>query len=207
MLRTTNPKGAKLTEKKVILVMGKRGSGKTYLVNKLVAAERRLIIWDRMSEYKNGVVFTAEHKMDFAEFFCEVYRKNFRLIYRPLHPKEEITWIAELVYALGNVTFVVEEIDSICTAYKLDETFEAIINRGRHKAITLIGVTPAPFGIHRDLTRQAKEVYVFNTNEPRDLQYLRDLLGTQMEQKVMLLQQYEYALWRDGQPDVEVRKG
>lgn len=193
-------------EKKVILVMGKRGSGKTYLVNNLIADERRLVIWDRMSEYSAGIVFEAEEKVKFQEFFYAVYRKSFRIVYRPLHPMQEIGWISELVYVLGDVCFVVEEIDSICTPYKLDEIFEGIINRGRHKNITLIGVTHAPFGIHRDLTRQAKEVYVFNTNEPRDLAYLRDLLGSDMEKKVSLLDKYEYALWKDDKDEIEIGK-
>jgi len=193
-------------EQKIILVMGKRGSGKSYLVNKLIAAERRLLVWDRMSEYTQGIVFTPEEKSQFREFFYEVYRKSFRIIYRPLHPTQEIGWISELVYVLGNVTFVVEEVDSICTSYQLHETMEGIINRGRHKNITLIGVSHAPFGIHRDLTRQAKEVYVFNTNEPRDLAYLRNLLGVEMENKVNNLAKYEYALWRDDQDEIEIGK-
>lgn len=195
-----------MIEKKVILVMGKRGSGKTYLVERLIRKERRLFIWDRMSEYRQGVVFTAEEKEDFQKFFAKVYRKQFRIIYRPLHPVPEMAWISDLVYALGNLTFVVEEIDSICTSYVLDERFEAIVNRGRHRNIKLIGVTPAPFGIHRDLTRQAKEIYVFNTKEPRDIQYLKALLGQEVEGKLSALEQYQYVKWEDGKDELQIGK-
>ena len=80
----------------------------------------------------------------------------------------------------------------------MPEKFRHIIQRGRHKNITLIGVTPAPFGINRDLTRQAKEVYIFNTNEPRDIQYLKDLLGNEIEQKISELKQFEFVKWTDG---------
>lgn len=198
-----------ITEKKVKLIFGKRGSGKSYLAKKLIAAEQRLFIWDRMGEYDQGVVFTAEEKPMFQEFFQHVYRGKFRIIYRPLHPKEEIIWISDLVYTLGDVTFLVEEIDSICTPWIIEESFEAILNRGRHKDITLIGVTPAPFGIHRDLTRQAKEIYIFSTNEPRDREYLRNLLGSEIEEKLNGLGLYEYVLWQDlpaGQNQITVGK-
>jgi hypothetical protein len=198
-----------MTEKKVKLIFGKRGSGKSYLANKLIAAEKRLFIWDRMGEYNQGIVFTAEEKPVFQKFFQHVYRKDFRIIYRPLHPKEEIIWISDLVYTLGNVTFLVEEIDSICTPWIIEENFEAILNRGRHKNITMIGVTPAPFGIHRDLTRQAKEIYVFSTNEPRDREYLKNLLGSEIEDKLNGLGLYEYVLWQDvpaGQNQISVGK-
>lgn len=185
-------------EKKIILVIGKRGSGKSYLVKKMIAAESRLFVFDLMSEYKEGVVFGVENMRELAWFWRYFYKRNFRIIYRPIKPKTEIIKIAELVYALGDMCFVVEEIDSICTPWELPDPFAMIVQRGRHKNIKLIGVTPAPFGINRDLTRQAKEIYIFNTNEPRDIQYLSQLLGSEIAEKIPQLGQYSYLKWSDG---------
>lgn len=194
------------TEKKVTIVIGKRGSGKSYLVKKMIADHRRLLVYDIMSEYTGGIVFGPETIREFAAFWRHVYKKDFRFIYRPVQPKQEIDYLARLVFALGNLTFVVEEIDSICTAYDLPETFSRIIARGRHRNITLIGVTPAPFGIHRDLTRQAKEIYVFSTNEPRDRIYLRNLLGQEIDSKLDALEQYQFIKWEDGKDQLEIGK-
>lgn len=194
------------TEKKVILIIGKRGSGKSYLTKKMIADHNRLLIYDIMSEYTDCLVFGTETMTEFRQFWGHIYKKDFRFTYRPIEPKKEITYLARLVFALGNMTFVVEEIDSICTAYDLPETFSRIIARGRHRNITLIGVTPAPFGIHRDLTRQAKEIYVFNTKEPRDRDYLRSLLGQEIEAKLDALGQYEYVKWEDGKEGLEIGK-
>lgn len=185
-------------EKKVKLIIGKRGSGKSYLVKKMIAAERRLFVWDLMSEYNQGVLFGPENLREVAWFWRRFYYRDFRMIYRPIKPKTEIIPIAELVFELGDMTFVVEEIDSICTSYDLPEQFSAIIQRGRHKNIQLIGLTPAPYGINRDLTRQAKEVYVFNTNEPRDIDYLKNLLGSEIEPMIAGLDQYQFVKWTDG---------
>lgn len=193
-------------EKKVIIIIGKRGCGKSYLANKLIDSEPRLVIFDTMSEYKNGVVFGAEDYDEFLEFWRKVYRVRFRLIFRPLKPDAEIDRICDLVYCLGNLCFLVEEIDCYCTAYQISDNFAAIIQRGRHKNITLIGVTQRPYGIHRLLTSQAKEVYVFNTNEPRDREYLRILLGQEIEQKLDALKQYEYVHWQDGKEGLEIGK-
>lgn len=195
-----------MTEKKVILIIGKRGSGKSYLARKLIAEHKRLLVYDIMSEYTNGVIFGTESLSEFCTFWLMVHKKDFRLIYRPVQPKKEIEDLAKAVFALGNMTFVVEEIDSICTAYDLPESFSRILARGRHRNITLIGVTPAPFGIHRDLTRQAKEIYVFNTREPRDRDYLRNLLGQAIESKLDALGQYEYVKWEDGKDGLEIGK-
>jgi len=194
------------SEKKIILIIGKRGSGKSYLAKKMIAEHRRLLVFDIMSEYTNGVAFGTETHREFCEFWLAVHKKDFTLVYRPIQPKKEIEDIAEAVFALGNMTFVVEQIDSICTAYDLPESFSKIIARGRHRNITLIGLTPAPFGIHRDLTRQAKEIYVFNTKEPRDRDYLKNLLGQEIESKLDALEQYQYVKWEDGKEGLEIGK-
>jgi len=195
-----------MAEKKIILIFGKRGTGKSYLANKLVEQDRRLLIFDTLSEYNNGVVFDAEYAERFREFWRHTYRRNFRLIYRPLKPDAEIDEIAGLVFALGNMTFLVEEIDCYCTSYQIGDSFAHVVQRGRHRNITLIGVTQRPYGIHRLLTSQAKEIYVFGTNEPRDIEYLQNLLGREIEAKLSQLKQYEFIKWQEGHQELEVSK-
>lgn len=195
-----------MTEKKITLILGKRGTGKSYLAAKLILSERRLLIYDTLSEYEAGVIFNTEQAEQFKEFWRHVYRRNFRLVYRPLNPEAEIDEIAELVFALGDMTFLVEEVDCYCTSYQISDAFAHIIQRGRHKNISLIGVTQRPFGIHRLLTSQAKEIYIFGTNEPRDRDYLKLLLGEQIEAKLDQLQQYEYVRWQEGKQELEIGK-
>ncbi len=191
-----------MTEKKIILIFGKRGSGKSYLAQKLIEKEEHLLIFDTLSEYTEGVVFEDHEK--FIEFWRMVYQHPYRLIYRPLKPSEEIEMIAELVYLIGDICFVVEEIDCYCTAFQISESFAHVVQRGRHKNITLIGITQRPYGIHRLLTSQAKEIYIFNTNEPRDRDYLRILLGQDIDSKLDSLKQYEYVKWIDGNDTLEI---
>ncbi len=193
-----------MAEKKIILIFGKRGSGKSYLANKLISQEQKLLIFDTLSEYTEGVVFEDYPK--FAEFWKLVYRHPYRLIYRPLKPTEEINTIAGLVYTIGDCCLLVEEIDCYCTSYQIGDEFAHVIQRGRHKNITLIGVTQRPYGIHRLLTSQAKEIYVFNTNEPRDRDYLRILLGQEIDAKLDGLEQYQYVKWTDGNDNLEIGK-
>ena len=159
-----------------------------------------------MGEYIEGVTFNVEDCPTFRQFWKKVYKRGFRLIYRPTDLKIEIEWIADAVYILGDVTFLIEEIDAVCTPYDIHWTLQQIIQRGRHKNIRLIGVTPAPFGIHRNLTRQAKDIFVFNTKEPRDLQYLRGLLGQAVEAPLIALEQYEFLHWQDGEEGFKIGK-
>jgi len=193
-----------VTEKKIILIFGKRGSGKSYLAKKLIEKESRLIVFDTLGEYTGGVVFENYEK--FIEFWRTTYTRSFRLIYRPLRPDIEIDKIAEAVFALGNLTLLVEEIDCYCTSYQISEHFAHVVQRGRHKNITLLGITQRPYGVHRLLTSQAKEIYIFNTNEPRDREYLKTLLGQEIEVKLDQLEKYQYIKWTDGNDNLEIGK-
>lgn len=191
-----------MSEKKIKLIFGKRGSGKSYLAKKLIENERRMIIFDTLSEYTDGVIFDNYKK--FLQFWSHVYRDSFRLIYRPIKPQEHIDDIARLVHLAGDITFVVEEIDCYCTAHQITDQFAHVIQRGRHSNITLVGITQRPYGIHRLLTSQAKEIYVFNTNEIRDRDYLKGLLGQEIEARLDQLQQYEFVKWQDGSDKLEI---
>jgi len=183
-------------ERKVELIFGKRGSGKTFLNQKLTEKTPRLLIFDTLGEYSQGVVVNDVKEL--ADFWQRYHNKKFRIIYRPLKPVDEIETVAGLVWSCGNMTFTVEEIDCFCGPLSIGDNFAQIIQRGRHKNIELIGVTQRPFGINRLLTSQAKEIYVFNTNEPRDREYLRTLLGEGIDAKLDALKQYEYVKWTDG---------
>ena len=192
-------------EKKIILIFGRRGSGKSYLAKKLIQSEPRFLIYDTMSEYKEGVVFDSEQHQYFLIFWKHVYRLPcYKIIYRPLQPLKQIEAISQLVFAVGDLCFLVEEIETYCSAWQLADSFAAIIQRGRHKNISLIGIAHRPNNINRLLTSQAKEIYVFSTKEPRDIEYLKQLLGQEIEEKLMNLEQYQYVKWTDGKEGLEI---
>jgi len=191
-------------ERKVELIFGKRGSGKSFLAKKLVEKTPRLLIFDTIGEYDNGVVCDSPESL--ANFWQPYQNKNFRIIYRPLKPQDEIEVIAGLVWSCGEMTLLIEEVDCFCGPQTISDNLAMLIQRGRHKNIELIGVTQRPFGIHRLLTSQAKEIYIFNSNEPRDREYLRSLLGSDIDGKLDALKQYEYVKWTDGGQDLVIGK-
>jgi len=190
-------------ERKVNLIVGKRGSGKSYLVNRLVRDIPRMLIYDTQGEYTCGVCFDHgdyEHMLSFWMANCD---KRFRLIYRPRDAMDvdEFDGICALVYALGDMAFVCEEVHTYCQTNKVTPHFKAILSRGRHKNIEVYGVTQRPFGIDRYLSSQAKRAYLFATNEPRDLQYVRDYFGYAVFNQMGRLGQYEHVLW-DGEKSI-----
>lgn len=192
-------------EKIIKLIFGKRGSGKSFLAAHLLDQYPRYFVYDTLHEYRNGVVFDDRPLL--ARFWRERYRaERFKIIYRPTQPDAEIENISEWAWLCGNLCYLVEEIDTFCTSNKPTSVNLAnIIQRGRHKNITLIGVTQRPFGIPRILTSQAKEINIFRTNEPRDREYLKSLtIGADIDAALDALDQYEFLRWKDGSEKFEI---
>ena len=72
---------------------------------------------------------------------------------------------------------VVEETSRYCSPFHLPTEIETLIRYGRHSNLDQLYVARRPAEIHRDLTSNADFVATFRQWEPRDVQYLRSLVG------------------------------
>ena len=190
-------------EKIIKLIMGKRGSGKSWLAKNMLRKYTRLFVYDPMGEYTDGVIVD-----DFAElssFWLKVYKGNFKIIYRPLDAEAEFPPICKLIWDCQNITFLTEEVQTFCNPRSICTEFKAIIAKGRHRDIEFIGVTQRPAEISKLLTSQAKEMYIFTSSEPNDLQYFKDSLGQELVDKIAELKEYEFVKWQQGKP-LEISK-
>lgn len=189
-------------EKIIELILGKRGSGKSWLAKKMIQQDSRYLIYDTLGEYTDGVVIQSLAEL--SVFWEKVYRRKFRIIYQPLDPEQEFDAICELVWQCENMTFLVEEVDRYARPLAMSLAFKEIIQRGRHHDITFIGVTQRPHGVDRLITSQAKAMYIFNTTEPRDIKYFQDVVGDGVIEKFAELKEYEYVKWQDGTDVLEI---
>jgi len=173
------------------VIIGKTGSGKTVRALNLIADRDRVIIFDTLGhDYTDGVVFYDLAAL--KTFWATVYRGSFRLIYRPLQEQPEFEEICELAYKCGDLTLVAEELDIFAQPQRMTLAFQQMIKRGRHKDIRFIGITQRPFGIDRTITSQANHIFIFKTDEPRDVKYLCELLGDDIKEMLEGLEPYEY---------------
>lgn len=194
------------------LIIGKTGSGKTVKALKLIEGKPRVVIFDTLGhDYSDGVVF---YDMPALKTFwngvnrrgVKVYQGRFHLIYRPTNEVEEFDEVCDLTYKCGNLVLVAEELDLFCPPRQLTPGIRHILKRGRHHDITFIGITQRPYGIDRTVTAMANEVYVFKTDEPRDIKYLAERLGEGIAAKIAALQEYEYVLQKDHSSEFVIGK-
>jgi DNA helicase HerA-like ATPase len=159
------------------IVLGKRGSGKSYLVkNKLMFSYtecRKIVIIDPNHEYE-GLV--AENFGDFVNWFREYEKSPFVKIVCRFENDDDISRLFLQAKTIGvnyPVLYVIEETDLFCDPYKIDEHFSKLIRHGRHWKASLICISRRPAELNRLVTSQANEIYVFQFSEPNDLLYLK----------------------------------
>jgi len=187
------------------LIVGKTGSGKTVKCLNLTKDAERVIYFDTQGkDYVDGVMFY--NLDDLSRFWLKVYRRRFRLIYRPLDPMQEFEEICRLAFACGKLTIVAEELPSLCGSQVIGPELRKVIFRGRMQDIRFIGLMQRPIGIHRDITSQATEIYIYNIDEPRDIKYFTDRIGQNIEERIRALEPYQYLHWLDGAEQIDKGK-
>ncbi|MBA7605987.1 hypothetical protein ES703_13123 [subsurface metagenome] len=141
------------------IISGKRGCGKMSLAKKFCQDHRRIIVYDTLGEYTQGVV--TKNLREFENFWAKVQHGNFRIIYRPLDPEREFDSICELVNESEDLTFLIEHLDWYCES---SLPLKKLIRNGCDQQIELIGTTENPQAIDERLTSNAEQIKLLTSD-------------------------------------------
>lgn len=173
----------------VTIVLGRKGSGKSWLVHELIEGyrPRRVVIIDSLAEY--GPESEPKIKAEVARGFDESLdaleaaesRRRFVLSLRVLSPEENLELLG-VAFRLRRFLLVVEEASLYCSPTLLPDEVAQLIRYGRHQEIDQVYVARRPSELHRDLTANADVLVTFRQQEPRDLIYLRSFYGREADE-------------------------
>jgi len=179
---------------KIIFITGRKGSGKTTLANRIAndyyLAGRRVICIAPMAGFDLSgapTIFNRDEllsdKTDGRSFV--------------LQPPDDMTALLgiEFGYRLGHTVIVVDEIDLYADCRAPHPLLLQIVRYGRHRAVSLIGISQRPANVVRDMTAQSDYIVMFQSTENRDLQYLADRIGSDNAEAVRQLPQFEYLVY------------
>jgi len=187
------------------IIIGKTGSGKSIKALNLVKDCTRVLIFDTLGhDYSDGVCFYDMNTL--KAWWRTVHDKSFRIIYRPLDEIAEFEEICKLCWACRDMSVLIEEMDIFCQYGRTPFSFIQLLKRGRHRDIHLVGVTQRPVGVDKNVTAMATEIYVFETNEPRDLDYLKERLSAEAVEQIKTLQAYQWLKWTNSNTPIEIGK-
>lgn len=181
--------------REIVLITGKTGSGKSTLFRKMLEDKKRVIIFDTLSEYSELTLpypaLFIHNIHDFYDCLARNHYKNFRIIFDPEDPEQvlelndgnQITVFEEsckLIYNhLEDLILGIEEIANLTTGIKVPEYLRKIARFGRHSSISLYATTQRPADVHPLIRAQMTTLISFKQHEPRDIDWLKQVIGEQ----------------------------
>lgn len=188
-----------------------RGCGKSRLTLALSKSYPRIIVFDKMKEWKNrGTIVNS------LDEFKTIWRKHFHadrftiVVHFPFGSSIEETQdiasqIAEIVYRTGiqsglETCLIFEEAQFYLPNNSLTPVFFELLTTGRHARINIIANTQRPASIHKMLISQSSEVYIGQLFEMRDIAYLYQSVGSVAE-NIPDLQKFEFIKYEIGNPE------
>lgn len=165
-----------------VFVAGKKGSGKTTLIQDIVLTylreteDTRFVVWDTTGEFLEvpGRVFV------FPEWD---------------HCGEEAV---EFALTIGRCTFVCDELDKLApnkggsALSSLSPGLHEICHRGRHWQVGLLAAGRRPVNVHTDIPSQADALIFFRARAIRDVKWVRDLTDESWARAVQSLDDHAW---------------
>lgn len=174
-------------QREIILVLGQTGSGKTTWAKNYVNTLHRSIILDAgFNEYNAHTVDNFPALVDHVS-----KRSFFRVSYTPLN--YEMPLMFDLTRVVGNCHLILEEADRLDDPRQFIE-YDEVITRGRHYGISLVGVSLYPAKLPPMLRRQVTRLITFRQIEPRDIDYIAEIIGP-IADKLPALEKFSYIDW------------
>ncbi len=190
------------TQPPVRFLCGIRGYGKSTMARHLVTGAPRLLAYDPFGEH-DALALDFADLVDFLDYAPSL--AGFRVSLREAGHEADFCGLALAVarelqreQPPGGLTVLLEEADLIARPGQEPPVFQDLIARGRHDGIELVAVSRRPAEVSRLITSQAEFFYVFRTQEPRDVTYLRGYIGEAAAGAVQQLPKFRYVAWSGG---------
>lgn len=171
----------------IVGVIAPIGTGKTTECVNRIRNQKRVVIFDTLGEDAYALAATEIIFGNPRRLAEEISLPQFCVAYRTVNVESGFEEAAKLVYLCGNCTFIIEEVDQVCSAGYESEMLHSIINYGRHRELSVIYLSRRFSTISRSLTANTSEFVFFRVSEPIDLDSIRERCGKEVSEKVASL--------------------
>lgn len=185
-------------------IFGKRGAGKTVMIKRQIEfCESPVVVLDILGNFSNlpnsyetdslsdalqkivdyNVYSRAnDHERRFMEEVPPV------IVLQPDDPNDAVEHVSALLYSEEGGTLVLDEADGF--SYHMP-WFSKLIRYGRNKGVHVLTGCRRPAELDRNITAGANCIYIFQTQEPRDIEYFaKTLIGKEQAERLKSLPDY-----------------
>lgn len=174
-----------------ILVLGRRGCGKSFLAKNIQKMWPRRVIIDVLNEYTDGIkVKTFDQFCAQMLLFKEQKTPAFVLIFQvdhETHISETLfDEILRVCFYFGNIQVVVEEIQEHSSPHQLGHWLKKCLFVGRHQKLSLLFTTQRPGMLNKSILSQCMHVFCGSLIDGNDIRYVSGFLGENSQRLVQL---------------------
>lgn len=184
----------------VVVLVGKKGSGKTSKLRTLVAGCRRILVADPEGSFElrpgdevlEGRAALLSRVKEAAAWDPSV---AFQWVYRD-DPAAMPLVACGAAFVLQNLTFVADELIWFCNSHQLPPYLKNMLAVGRRRRINIIGTTREPQEIHDLFFSTADLLYFFHVDPGNGLDRIRKRYPKQAAE-LEELPLFEYRIYGD----------
>lgn len=185
----------------LVNIFGKRGAGKTHLIKRVLhQCEYPVVVLDILgnfsevqNSYQTDSLPDALAKIAAYNHYQKISdgERGLRdepapiVVLQPADPDEAIDFVSAFLWEEWGGTLVIDEADG----FNIHNApcFSQLVRYGRNHGVHLLTGCRRPAELDRNITAGANTIYIFQTQEPRDVEYFRKtLIGDQALQLINL---------------------
>lgn len=177
----------------LICVFGKRGSGKTTIIKgSLEELPGPVVVIDVLGNFDSDEYIQTDDLGDCVDYVTDYARdpkgKIKVFVLKTPDPDLATEYMSSILWELHGGTLVLDEVDSI--TYQKGSCFDQLIRYGRNRNVNIITGCRRPAELSRNITAGANKIYVFQTQEPRDIDYFKSTVLGEKAKNLNILSQY-----------------
>lgn len=171
----------------------------------------RRILLDMTGEHEEKADVVALSTREFATALQQLAHKGKWCITLSLDTKEIPAFIRYLcpipnlrespIRAVGGAVLLVDEVDLIAPPRSVSEEVRTLYRRSRHVGLSIVSTTQRPAAVSREVSAQSQQAVALALNEPRDRDYMVDLMRlstAQAQGLVTWVRRHPHGgLWKD----------
>jgi len=191
----------------LVNIFGKRGAGKTHMIKyALQECEAPVVVIDILGNFSSDEIPDSLETESLTEALRKITEyKQYEaasnderglmedippiIILRPHDPDEAIDYVSSILWHEEGGTLVIDEADGF-NIYNAP-CFSDLIRYGRNRNIHLLTGCRRPAELDRNITAGANCIYIFQTQEPRDIDYFaKTIVGKEQAERLKNMPDY-----------------
>jgi len=181
----------------LVCFFGKRGSGKTTAIRgNLENCKGPVVVLDILGNFDDPSYIqtkTIDECIRNIQFYLKASPEEKRkmqkiIVLQAANPDAAVDYVSAVLYEAHGGTLVLDEADGF------NETnapcFDQLVRYGRNRGVDLITGCRRPAEISRNITAGANRIFIFQTQEPRDVDYFESTVLGEKAQDLMKIPKY-----------------